>query len=68
MVGPGVGPARPETDFRERPRRAPRNRAGAYRTHALPPRYPPGVFVLIAHGGQNICFNKPRLGPFYLIF
>ncbi len=39
-----------------------------YRTHALPPRYPPGVFVLIAHGGQNICFNKPRFGPFYLNF
>jgi hypothetical protein len=39
-----------------------------HRTHALPPRYPPGLFVLIAHGGQNICFNKPRFDPFYLIF
>jgi hypothetical protein len=39
-----------------------------YRSCTLPPRLPPGVFVLLAHGGRNFCFKKPRCGPYYLIF
>jgi hypothetical protein len=40
-----------------------------YRTHALPPQYPPGVFVLIAHGGQKtfvlISHGLVRNTPFF---
>ncbi len=49
-----------------------------YRSCTLPPRLPPGVFDLIAHGGRFFvlishglvvdCVNRPRISQFLLFF